>query len=85
MSNPLDDLRQDTLDAKKIPVEAFRAAGLPASPIIPARCACVHHDAYECARIRDGWHACDDDDYHRRECECSCHDNDDFYQDDFEP
>jgi hypothetical protein len=55
------------------------AAGL-AAPTGYALCACVHHDAYECARIRDGRHAKDEHEYHRRACECCCHkdeDNDD--------
>jgi hypothetical protein len=38
-------------------------------------CACVHDDPYECARIRDGRHLPDDDDYHKRACECACHDD----------
>ena len=50
-------------------------------PAIP-RCACVHHDPYECARIRDGYHAHDDDDYKKRSCECECHN--DYYDDDDE-
>jgi len=36
-------------------------------------CACVHWDADECARIRDGSHAKDDEHYYRRKCECICH------------
>lgn len=40
-------------------------------------CACVSMDAYECARIRDrvdsGFDE-NDDDQHRRACECPCHD-----------
>lgn len=43
----------------------------------PKRCACVHPDAYECARIRDGRHLPDDDDYYKRACECCCHYDDD--------
>jgi len=35
-------------------------------------CACVHHDDFECARIRDGRN-CDDPYYVRRRCECVCH------------
>jgi len=31
------------------------------------QCACVHHDARECARIRDREHASN------RRCECVCH------------
>jgi len=46
------------------------------------KCACVHTDAYECARIRDrrseGFDK--DSEYHRRACECSCHY--DIYEDD---
>jgi hypothetical protein len=45
-------------------------------------CACVHHDAHECARIRDTRHDDDFDDVHRRACECSCHKDDDYYEDD---
>lgn len=48
----------------------------------PATCACVHHDGYECARIRDGRHMPDDDDYHKRCCECDCHETEDFYEED---
>lgn len=44
-------------------------------------CACVHDDPYECARIRDGGHMKDDDDYHRTACECVCHDD---YEDDWD-
>lgn len=40
-------------------------------------CACVHYDAYECARIRDGRHLPDEAEYQKRACECICHDNDD--------
>lgn len=36
-----------------------------------ANCACVNHDAWECAWIRDGRRARDDHD--RRKCECVCH------------
>lgn len=43
-------------------------------------CACVHPRADECARIRDGGHAKDDPDYHRRACECACHKEE--YEDD---
>lgn len=46
------------------------------------QCACVHHDANECARIRDGNHDIDDDDYRKRECECCCHDDEDYEPDD---
>jgi hypothetical protein len=35
-------------------------------------CACVARDATDCARIRDGYDT-DDPRYERRECECSCH------------
>jgi hypothetical protein len=51
-------------------------------PLGKSSCACVHSDAYECARIRDGRHDKDSDDYHRRECECSCHEDDDYEPDD---
>lgn len=47
------------------------------------KCACVHPDPYECARIRDGRHAKDDDDYHKRNCECDCHDRTPFYGDEY--
>lgn len=55
----------------------------PQPNLIP--CACVHHDARECARIRD--RRLDDIDHespdHGRLCECSCHkDYDDMYDDD---
>ena len=46
--------------------------------IANAGCACVHHDAHECARIRD--HRgnmpdpfSEDTPNDRRACECSCH------------
>ena len=46
--------------------------------IANAGCACVHHDAHECARIRDsryGFHSDPDQSVEvlRRACECSCH------------
>ena len=47
-------------------------------PVVVPQCACVHHDPYECARIRDGRHARDEDDYHKRSCECECHSNEDY-------
>lgn len=47
------------------------------------KCACVHTDAYECARIRDGRHLPGDDDYYKRACECCCHDDED-YEDDWD-
>lgn len=43
-------------------------------------CACVHTDAYECARIRDQRMEPYDPDYHepeRRACICDCHDKED--------
>lgn len=47
-------------------------------------CACVHHDAYECARLRDrrsnGYD--EDNDYYKRACECCCHKDDDDEPDD---
>lgn len=46
-------------------------------------CACVHHDSYECARIRDRSPIADFDDYHRRQCECDCHERTSFYGDDY--
>lgn len=52
------------------------------APICSAVCACVHPDAFECARIRDGRHARDDDDYHRRACECCCHNDEDYDEED---
>lgn len=37
-------------------------------------CACVHRDAYECARIRDRIEGEEDCDRSRkRACECACH------------
>jgi hypothetical protein len=39
------------------------------------KCACVHPDPYECARLRDGRPDPDDEDRHRRACECCCHDD----------
>lgn len=60
----------------------------PAGPPLSAAtgsepvCACVHHDSYECARIRDGDHMRDEDSYHRRQCECICHDDPDYDYDD---
>lgn len=43
-------------------------------------CACVHDDPCECARIRDRI-SCpnldEDDDSHKRACECACHERDD--------
>lgn len=42
-------------------------------PIEQIPCACVHHDAHECARIRDGRHQPDEREYERRACECECH------------
>lgn len=45
------------------------------------KCACVHSDPRECARLRDGPHYCWD---LRRLCECVCHD--DFEgDDDYDP
>jgi hypothetical protein len=38
-------------------------------------CACVSHDATDCARIRDGL-STDDPRYERRKCECVCHSTD---------
>lgn len=40
-------------------------------------CACVHPDGYECARIRDGRHTPDDEEYEKRECICACHSDQD--------
>lgn len=41
-------------------------------------CACVHYDATDCARIRDGFDS-DDPRYegYRRKCGCLCHDHED--------
>lgn len=38
-------------------------------------CACVSHDGYECARIRDRVHEWPDDEpeHVRRRCDCECH------------
>lgn len=41
------------------------------------KCACVHPDGFECARIRDGRHVPDEAEYYKRECECDCHDRED--------
>ncbi len=47
----------------------------------PIKCACVHSDAYECAKIRDrrsegyDWDG-EDVAVPRRACECCCHDDD---------
>lgn len=49
---------------------------------VPA-CACVHWDAYECARIRDGRHDPDDDQHHQGECECCCHEDNPYEDGDF--
>lgn len=46
-------------------------------------CACVHPDAFECARRRDGDLDSDDPLYVRRQCECVCHDKDEDEQDDY--
>jgi hypothetical protein len=42
-------------------------------------CACVHYDATDCARIRDGFYA-DDERYegYRLKCGCECHERDDY-------
>ena len=72
--------------------QILKAATTPA-PILPVgdfskvKCACVHHDPYECARLRDRRvrDAGDVDeclDPERRECECCCHD--DYAYDDWD-
>jgi hypothetical protein len=48
--------------------------------VVKPQCACAHHDGYECARIRDGRHMPDDDDCHKRCCECDCNETEDFYE-----
>jgi hypothetical protein len=55
-------------------------AGLPASGGSVASCACVSHDAHECARIRDGIDP-DDEHFMSRECECCCHHDEDSNDD----
>ena len=45
-------------------------------------CACVHSDAHACARIRDRNAQLNDDDAHRRACECSCHEDEDYNEED---
>jgi len=51
------------------------------------QCACVSMDAHECARMRDRvsdpFGDAEDDDSHRRACECECHDDDDGELDDY--
>ena len=57
----------------------MRMNGLSPSGIpVSESCACVHDDAYECARIRDriSFPEIDCDDIEHRACECSCHDED---------
>lgn len=44
-------------------------------------CACVSHDATDCAWIRDGRPSRDDPHNFPRKCECVCHDED---RDDYE-
>jgi len=49
-----------------------------------SKCVCVHWDARECAKIRDG--ARGNEDWLTRHCECCCHDNVEDYDDDcFDP
>lgn len=46
-----------------------------------SKCVCVHSDAIECARRRDGLET---DDTIGRECECSCHEEgEDDWDDDW--
>jgi len=45
-------------------------------PYDPEKCACVHPDARECARLRDRLDP-EDRDYGKRACECCCHDEGD--------
>jgi hypothetical protein len=54
------------------------------SELVVPPCACVHHDATDCARIRDGFDA-DDERYegYRRKCGCECHERDDDYDDEY--
>jgi hypothetical protein len=40
--------------------------------VVPPGCACVSHDAIDCARIRDDLDT-DDPRWDRRKCECECH------------
>jgi hypothetical protein len=50
--------------------------------VVPPGCACVNHDAVDCARIRDGFET-DDEHYYRRRCECECHSRSDEDDDDY--
>lgn len=57
---------------------AIREALMSGTMTTPATqaCACVHHDAYECARIRDSRDMSDyddDDEPRKRACACFCH------------
>lgn len=45
-----------------------------------SKCACVHPDACDCARIRDGFQT-DSYRWHKRKCECVCHKFDDDDED----
>jgi len=75
------DIRKEKLVDAQI-AQAEHKAELEAKPeLIP--CACVHHDAYECARIRDRIDDAPDPfddpnprDQERRACECCCHEKD---------
>ncbi len=47
-------------------------------------CVCVHDDAFECAKIRDriqGILTYEEIEEEHRACECSCHDDEDYYED----
>lgn len=50
--------------------------------VVPPGCACVSHDAMDCARIRDGFDT-DDEHWDHRKCECVCHCRSDDDDDDY--
>lgn len=73
-----DGSQQRKLPITPMPKKTAKRAAVSSSELVIPPCACVHYDATDCARIRDGFYT-DDERYegYRRKCGCECHNHDD--------